>query len=60
MTHFAVRSLMNQASFQSKIDTDRQSYIKSVRIIKNVLLVIAAFPPLRYGKILKRRLSAKF
>jgi hypothetical protein len=45
MVHFAVRSLMNQASFNSKIDTDRLSFIKSVRIIKDALPRLAAFPP---------------
>jgi hypothetical protein len=45
LAHFALRSVMHDAALKSKIDPDRISFIKTVRVVRRTLPRLAAFSP---------------
>ena len=45
MAHFAVRALMHEAALTADVDTDRLSFIHSVRVVRRKLPAFNAIPP---------------
>lgn len=45
LAHFAVRSLMHEASLLGKVDSDELSFVHAVRVVKRKLPTVLAIPP---------------
>lgn len=45
MAHFAIRGLMHEAALKADVDSDRLSFVHSVRVVQRRLARYAAIPP---------------
>ena len=45
MAHFAIRGLMHEAALKADIDTDRVSFVHTVRVVRRKLPHFVAIPP---------------
>lgn len=50
LTHYGIRSLMNEAAEQAELDPDRMSFIRALRVIRRQVTGQAAFSPSETGK----------